>query len=162
MFNSEKRNTEGTKVHRETRRDGLKTTTRKRGSSADERNFGYSAAHEAIPVPLLPSGPGGVRGTSSHRARSSTHPQSRKKFGRERSLAQRCIRKKKTGSRLLCLNLLAWCRTLHGFCEGCGFMRAGLEPISGPYFSPRTTSWRGWQSDSGSKGNDLLWSACVI
>src|ERR1039458_7599147 len=44
--------------------------------AADERNFGYSAAHEAIPVPLLPSGPGGVRGTSSHRARSSTHQQS--------------------------------------------------------------------------------------
>ena len=42
---------------------------------SDERNFGYSAAHEAIPVPLLPSGPGGVRGTSSHRARSSTHRQ---------------------------------------------------------------------------------------
>ena len=45
--------------------------------TADERNFGYSAAHEVIPVPLLPSGPGGVRGTSSHRARSSTHRQSR-------------------------------------------------------------------------------------
>src|SRR5579863_10358890 len=80
VVNSEKRNTEGTKVHRghrETRRDGLRTTTRKCGSAADERNFGYSAAHEAIPVPLLPSGPGGVRGTSSHRARSSTHRQSR-------------------------------------------------------------------------------------
>jgi hypothetical protein len=45
--------------------------------TADERNFGYSAAHEVVPVPLLPSGPGGVRGTSSHRARSSTHRQSR-------------------------------------------------------------------------------------
>ena len=39
----------------------------------DERNFGYSAAHDVIPVPLLPSGPGGVRGASLHRARSSTH-----------------------------------------------------------------------------------------
>ena len=45
-------------------------------TTEDERNFGYSAAHEVIPVPLLPSGPGGVRGTSSHRARSSTHRQS--------------------------------------------------------------------------------------
>jgi hypothetical protein len=51
---------------------------RKSQRTADERNFGYSAAHEAIPVPLLPSGPGGVRGTSSHRARSSTHRQSRR------------------------------------------------------------------------------------
>src|ERR1700735_5629239 len=39
----------------------------------DERNFGYSAAHETDPLPLLPSGPGGVRGESLHRARSSTH-----------------------------------------------------------------------------------------
>ena len=39
---------------------------------SDERNFGWSAAPEVIPVPLLPSGPGGVRGTSLHRARSST------------------------------------------------------------------------------------------
>ena len=38
---------------------------------SDERNFGYSAAHEAVPLPLLPSGPGGVCGESSHRARSS-------------------------------------------------------------------------------------------
>jgi len=36
------------------------------------RNFGVPAAHLAYPVPLLPSGPGGVRGTSLHRARSST------------------------------------------------------------------------------------------
>src|SRR5579863_2457781 len=35
------------------------------------RNFGYSAAHKADPLPLLPSGPGGVHGTSLHRARSS-------------------------------------------------------------------------------------------
>ena len=42
-----------------------------------ERNFGWSAAHKAIPVPLLPSGPGGVRGTLSHRARSSTLRQPR-------------------------------------------------------------------------------------
>src|SRR5580704_6447089 len=35
-------------------------------------NFGYSAAHEADPLPLLPSGPGGVHGESLHRARSST------------------------------------------------------------------------------------------
>jgi len=41
----------------------------------DERNFGYSAAHEAVPLPLLPSGPGGVHGESLHKARSSTHRQ---------------------------------------------------------------------------------------
>src|SRR5215470_8442546 len=41
-------------------------------NSFSARNFGWSGAHEAIPVPLLPSGPGGVRGTSLHRARSST------------------------------------------------------------------------------------------
>src|ERR1700680_3540547 len=39
------------------------------------RNFGSSAAHETDPLPLLPSGPGGVRGESLHRARSSTHRQ---------------------------------------------------------------------------------------
>ena len=38
-----------------------------------KRQFGYSAAHKVIPVPLLPSGPGGVRGAWLHRARSSTH-----------------------------------------------------------------------------------------
>ena len=42
----------------------------------DERNFGYSAAHETDPLPLLPSGPGGVCGESLHRARSSTLRQS--------------------------------------------------------------------------------------
>jgi hypothetical protein len=42
---------------------------------SDERNFGYSAAHEAVPLPLLPSGPGGVHGESLHKARSSTHRQ---------------------------------------------------------------------------------------
>src|ERR1700690_745204 len=42
----------------------------------DKRNFGRSAAHEADPLPLLPSGPGGVRGESLHRARSSTDRQS--------------------------------------------------------------------------------------
>ncbi len=42
---------------------------------SNERNFGYSAAHEAVPLPLLPSGPGGVRGESLHKARSSTHRQ---------------------------------------------------------------------------------------
>src|ERR1700732_4805876 len=47
-----------------------------RGAGCDERNFGYSAAHEADPLPLLPSGPGGVRGESLHRARSSTDRQS--------------------------------------------------------------------------------------
>jgi hypothetical protein len=41
-------------------------------SAGGERNFGWSAAPKAFPVPLLPSGPGGVRGTLSHRARSST------------------------------------------------------------------------------------------
>src|SRR5882757_9154494 len=40
--------------------------------SSKSRNFGVSAAHSAYPVPLLPSGPGGVRGTSLHEARSST------------------------------------------------------------------------------------------
>src|SRR5580658_8845307 len=45
---------------------------------SDERNFGYSAAHEEVPLPLLPSGPGGVHGDSLHRARSSTH---RQEFG---------------------------------------------------------------------------------
>src|SRR5580704_18196151 len=49
------------------------------GGENDERNFGYSAAHETDPLPLLPSGPGGVRGESLHRARSSTDRQSRKK-----------------------------------------------------------------------------------
>src|SRR3984957_14363247 len=39
---------------------------------SDQRNFGYSAAHETDPLPLLPSGPGGVCGESLHRARSST------------------------------------------------------------------------------------------
>jgi hypothetical protein len=43
----------------------------------DSRNFGVSAAHLVDPVPLLPSGPGGVRGTSLHGARSSTSRQSR-------------------------------------------------------------------------------------
>src|SRR5258707_10932471 len=38
---------------------------------------GETAAPEAFPIPLLPSGPGGVRGTSLHRARSSTLRQSR-------------------------------------------------------------------------------------
>src|SRR6266478_7523360 len=38
---------------------------------------GETAAPEAFPVPLLPSGPGGVRGTSLHRARSSTLRHSR-------------------------------------------------------------------------------------
>src|SRR5258708_4514106 len=67
-----------------------RVTSQKNLRAADERNFGYSAAHEVIPVPLLPSGPGGVRGTSSHRARSSTHRQSRfsKNSDREESLAQ--------------------------------------------------------------------------
>src|SRR6266852_1571999 len=46
-------------------------------AAGDERNFGYSAAHEAGPLPLLPSGPGGVHGESLHRARSSTHRRSR-------------------------------------------------------------------------------------
>src|SRR5580658_5748620 len=46
------------------------------GGENDERNFGYSAAHETDPLPLLPSGPGGVRGESLHRARSPTHRQS--------------------------------------------------------------------------------------
>src|SRR5579875_3047741 len=58
----------------------------------DERNFGYSAAHEADPLPLLPSGPGGVHGTSLHRARSSTDRQFMPVFlrhNRYRSLAQR-------------------------------------------------------------------------
>src|SRR5579859_94081 len=41
-------------------------------TSSKSRNFGVSAAHSAYPVPLLPSGPGGVRGTSLHEARSST------------------------------------------------------------------------------------------
>jgi len=45
------------------------------------RNFGWSAAPEAIPIPLLPSGPGGVRGTSLHRARSSTLRQARSSRG---------------------------------------------------------------------------------
>src|SRR5258708_36977498 len=40
------------------------------------RNFGFSEAHSAYPVPLLPSGPGGVRGTSLREARSSTIRQS--------------------------------------------------------------------------------------
>jgi hypothetical protein len=57
-----------------------------------ERNFGWSAAPKAIPVPLLPSGPGGVRGTLSHRARSSTLRQPRftkdKAMLRGKSLAQ--------------------------------------------------------------------------
>ncbi len=44
----------------------------------DERNFGWSAAPEPFPLPLLPSGPGGVCGDSLHRARSSTHRQSRR------------------------------------------------------------------------------------
>src|SRR5215469_41342 len=42
----------------------------------NSRNFGVSAAHLVDPVPLLPSGPGGVRGTSLHEARSSTSWQS--------------------------------------------------------------------------------------
>ena len=43
--------------------------------SLKQRNFGVSAAHSVFPVPLLPSGPGGVRGTSLHEARSSTTSQ---------------------------------------------------------------------------------------
>src|SRR5947207_13528454 len=55
-----------------------------------ERNFGRSAAPEVIPVPLLPSGPGGVRGTSLHRARSYTLRHSRLCSARaEKILAQR-------------------------------------------------------------------------
>ena len=42
-------------------------------SAGGERNFGWSAAPKAFPVPLLPSGSGGVRGTLSHRARSLAH-----------------------------------------------------------------------------------------
>ena len=68
-----------------------------RFASGDERNFGSSAAHETGPLPLLPSGPGGVHGESLHRARSSTHRQAREIFSRlpaSRSLAQRvCLRK---------------------------------------------------------------------
>src|SRR6266480_4061223 len=57
---------------------------------SDERNFGWSAAPEVIPVPLLPSGPGGVRGTSLHRARSSTLRHLRPfPASAEKSLAQR-------------------------------------------------------------------------
>jgi hypothetical protein len=90
---------------------------------SDERNFGYSAAHEAIPVPLLPSGPGGVRGTSSHRARSSTHRQSfraskRTRVDCERSLAQRRVTKKRKHSatrvpvvKKLQLLLFPWAKT---------------------------------------------------
>ena len=48
--------------------------------AGDKRNFGYSAAHEADPLPLLPSGPGGVRGESLHRARSSTDRRSASQF----------------------------------------------------------------------------------
>src|SRR5882762_5471628 len=56
--------------------------------AVSERNFGWSAAPEAFPVPLLPSGPGGVRGTSLHRARSSTLRRSRPfPAGAEKSLA---------------------------------------------------------------------------
>src|SRR5258708_2600767 len=58
--------------------------------AVSERNFGWSAAPEAIPVPLLPSGPGGVRGTSLHRARSSTLRHSHTiPASAEKSLAQR-------------------------------------------------------------------------
>ena len=57
--------------------------------AVSERNFGWSAAPEVIPVPLLPSGPGGVRGTSLHRARSSTLRHSRTfPASAEKSLAQ--------------------------------------------------------------------------
>jgi hypothetical protein len=45
---------------------------KRRKNQKRKRNFGDSAAHLVDPVPLLPSGPGGVRGTSLHRARSST------------------------------------------------------------------------------------------
>src|SRR5690348_17398886 len=58
------------------------------------RNFGYSAAHEADPLPLLPSGPGGVRGESSHKARSSADWRTRnapRKFREARSQSQRRV-----------------------------------------------------------------------
>jgi len=55
----------------------LSTRTIDRKLRFGARNFGWSAAPEAIPIPLLPSGPGGVRGTSLHRARSSTLRQPR-------------------------------------------------------------------------------------
>src|SRR5208283_2727788 len=58
------------------RRKTLRTHDR-RLITLKTRNFGTSAAHLVYPVPLLPSGPGGVRGTSLHRARSSTVRQSR-------------------------------------------------------------------------------------
>src|SRR5437870_4627342 len=55
----------------------LQLRTLRRKTFCGERNFGSSAAPEVNPVPLLPSGPGGVRGTSLHRARSSTLRRSR-------------------------------------------------------------------------------------
>jgi hypothetical protein len=67
-----------------------------------DRNFGYSAAHEADPLPLLPSGPGGVCGESLHRARSSADGGARQIFichGRFASLAQRCAGRKRGGLR---------------------------------------------------------------
>src|SRR5256884_6598596 len=55
----------------------LQLRTLRRKTFCGERNFGSSAAPEVNPVPLLPSGPGGVRGTSLHRARSTTLRRSR-------------------------------------------------------------------------------------
>src|SRR5271166_1661970 len=83
---TEKLDTENSEDHRVSQRKPAAAGWKRSANNsmaprtADERNFGYSAAHEVIPVPLLPSGPGGVRGTSSHRARSSTHRQSRYQF----------------------------------------------------------------------------------
>src|SRR5437870_13243965 len=55
----------------------LQLRTLRRKTFCAERNFGSSAAPEVNPVPLLPPGPGGVRGASLHRARAASRRRSR-------------------------------------------------------------------------------------
>ena len=72
----------------------------------DERNFGSSAAHEVFPLPLLPSGPGGVRGASLHRARSSTHRRS--DFAGPQPQSSTAFQSAKAGRQFACLSALCF------------------------------------------------------
>src|SRR5205807_4108055 len=100
----------------------LQLRTLRRKTFCGERNFGSSAAPEAIPVPLLPSGPGGVRGTSLHRARSSTLRRSRA-FGAsaEKSLAQRLQPSQKCSASASSILFLKIIDSLTSFARGSGF-----------------------------------------